>query len=310
MPMQERIAFLNGAFLPERELAVSIVDAGFVLGVTIAEQLRTFRGTIFRAEDHLSRLYHSLEILGLDIGYTAEQLKSAAEYVVAANRQLMHPADDMGVSIFVTPGRYPAYSGPGPNVPTVAIHTYPLPFYLWADKYTGGESVAVASVRQVPVECWPRGLKCRSRMHYYLAEKEVRRIDPSARPILLDADGCVTEAPTANIVAYHGEEGLMAPPVERTLPGISLKVVTELAAQQGIPFSHRFLTVSDLERCDEIFLTSTPFCLLPVVRLNGTPVGQTRPGKPGPIYRRLLAAWNEIAGIDLVAQAQRFRHRV
>jgi len=113
--MQERIAFLNGTFLPERELAVSVVDAGFVLGVTIAEQLRTFRGTIFRAEDHLSRLYHSLEIIGLDIGYTTEQLKSAAEYVVAANHKLMHPADDMGVSIFVTPGRYAAYSGPGPE---------------------------------------------------------------------------------------------------------------------------------------------------------------------------------------------------
>jgi branched-subunit amino acid aminotransferase/4-amino-4-deoxychorismate lyase len=308
--MHERIAFLNGAFLPERELAVSVVDAGFVLGVTIAEQLRTFRGTIFRAEDHLSRLYHSLEILGVDIGYTAEQLKSAAEYVVASNRQLIHPADDMGVSIFVTPGRYAAYSGPGPSVPMVAIHTYPLPFYLWAHKYTGGESVAVASVRQVPVECWPRELKCRSRMHYYLAEKEVQRIDPSARPILLDADGCVTEAPTANIVAYHGEEGLIAPPVERTLPGISLKVVTELASQLGIPFSHRFLTVSDLEQCDEIFLASTPFCLLPVVRLNGAPVGQTASGKPGPIYRRLLAAWNEIAGFDLVAQAQQFRHRL
>lgn len=308
--MPKRIAFLNGEYIPEKKLAISPVDGGFVLGVTVAEQLRTFRGVLFRAEDHLARLFHSLEMLEIEIGFSPQQLLSAAEYVVAVNRRTLDPADDLGVSIFVTPGRYPPYGGPGPSTPTVAIHTYPLPFYLWADKYTTGESLMVSSIRQVPRECWPRDLKCRSRMHYFLAEKEVRKKEPSARALLLDEDGCVTEAPTANVVLYRENEGLVAPPLERTLPGITLKVVSELARELGIPFQHRPVTVPDLEEAEEILVTSTPFCVLPVVRFNGAPVGKTTRGKPGTVFRQLLAAWNRLAGFDIAAQARQFCHRV
>ena len=62
--MEEPQAYLNGRFIPASRLAISPTDAGFVLGATVAEQLRAFAGKLFRLDDHLARLEQSLEIVG------------------------------------------------------------------------------------------------------------------------------------------------------------------------------------------------------------------------------------------------------
>jgi branched-chain amino acid aminotransferase len=100
---------------------------------------------------------------------------------------------------------------------------------------------------------------------------------------------------------------LISPPRDTILPGISLDVVEQLAAAEGIGFHERPLEPADVSRSDETLLTSTPYCLLPVTRFNRQPIGN---GQPGPIYRRLLARWNELAGIDIAAQATRCVHRL
>jgi len=143
-------------------------------------------------------------------------------------------------------------------------------------------------------------------MHYYLAEQEVQKRYPGSRAILLDQDDSVTESSIANVVMCDRDGRLLAPPLERTLPGISLKVVTELASKLGIPFEFCPLTVAYLETATEIFFTSTPYCVLPVTSFNGRPVGN---GQPGTVFAKILAAWNELTGVDIVAQAELFSDR-
>ena len=104
--MKEPSAYLGGRWVPASAAVVSVGDAGFVLGVGVAEQLRTFAGKLFRLDDHLARLAHSLEIVGLTTGMTAEQLAGTAEELVARNHPLLAPGDDLGLSIVVTPGSY------------------------------------------------------------------------------------------------------------------------------------------------------------------------------------------------------------
>src|SRR3990172_8903885 len=106
--MQEPLAFLNGRWIPASAAAVSVGDAGFVLGATVAEQLRTFAGKLFRLDDHLARLAHSLEIIGLDPGMTLDRFAQVAQELVARNYSLVAPGDDLGLSIIVTPGDYPS----------------------------------------------------------------------------------------------------------------------------------------------------------------------------------------------------------
>ena len=178
--MQEPLAFLNGRWIPASAAAVPVSDAGFILGATVAEQLRTFAGQLFHPDDHLARLFHSLEIIGLNPGMTPAEFAETARELVAHNHAILAPGDDLGLSIFVTPGTYPAYGNepvlsnfethdqpPGPAHPTVCLHTYALPFHLWARKYREGQALVTTEVEQVSPRCWPAGLKCRSRMHYY-----------------------------------------------------------------------------------------------------------------------------------------------
>src|SRR5690606_15089688 len=107
-------------------------------------------------------------------------------------------------------------------LPTVCLHTRRLPYAHWADKYEVGEALATTPVLQAPGECWPPALKCRSRMHYYLADREAAARFPGARALMLDAGGFATEASTANVLVYRAGVGLLTPPRAKILPGISL----------------------------------------------------------------------------------------
>jgi branched-chain amino acid aminotransferase len=304
--MQEPVAFLDGRWIPESAAAVPVGDAGFVLGATVTEQLRTFAGELFRLDEHLARLLYSLKIIGVDPGMTRDQFATLAREIVARNHCLLAPNDDLGLSIFVTPGGYPAYSPPGPTRPTVCLHTYPLPFHLWVDKYRQGQALATTDIEQVSPRCWPADLKCRSRMHFYLADRQARVQDPQARALLFDAQGFATEASTANVLVCRAAEGLLSPPAQKILHGISLAVVLDLARGLGIPTAERDLTAEEVGSADEVWLTSTPMCLLPVVRFNGRPIGA---GHPGPLFHRILAAWSEMVGIDIAAQAEAHQAR-
>ena len=304
--MDEPVAFLNGRWIPASAASVSVGDAGFVQGVTVAEQLRTFAGKVFHLDNHLARLAHSLEIIGLDPGLTNDRFAALAEEIVARNHPLLAPNDDLGLSIFVTPGGYPAYPPPGPRRPTVCLHTYPLPFQLWAEKYRTGQALVTTAVEQVSPRSWPPGLKCRSRMHYYLADRQAAATDPGARALLLDAQGFVSEASTANLLIYTTAEGLASPPSAKILRGISLSVAIDLARRLGVATIERDLSTDDVASADEVLLTSTPLCLLPVTRLNGKPIGS---GRPGALFHRLMAGWSELAGVDIVVQATRKARR-
>jgi len=303
--MSEALAYLNGRTIPVSQAAVPIYDLGFLQGTTVAEQLRTFGGKLFRLDDHLARLAQSLAIVGVDPGLTLAELRAIAEDLARRNHALLGAGNDLNLIVFVTPGGYSALAPAGYG-PAVCVHTVPLPFRFWARKYLEGESLATTDFQQVPAECWPPQLKCRSRMHYYLADREAREKYAGARALMLDRDGFVTEATTANLAIHVAGQGLATPPHAKVLPGISLRVLAQLAGELGIPLVERNLTAADVAVADEVLLTSTSPCILPVTRLNGRAIGK---GVPGPVHQQLLAAWSNHVGIDIAKQANHFASR-
>jgi branched-subunit amino acid aminotransferase/4-amino-4-deoxychorismate lyase len=300
--MSEAIAYFDGEIVKASSAAVPVWDAGFVLGTTVAEQLRTFGGKLFKLDAHLERLAHSLEIIGVDAGLSVAEFTSLAERVATHNHKLLPAGGDLGLSIFVTPGPYAALAPPEvARRPLVAMHTYALPFRFWADKYRSGVELMTSNVRQVPAECWPAELKCRSRMHYHLATHDVQQRHPGAVPLLVDHNQHVCETPTANVVAFVEGEGLITPPRERILPGVSMAMVAELAAGMDVAMIERDMTPAELAEAEEIMLTSTPFALLPVVSVDGRTIGT---GRPGVVFEGLLRRWSAAVGVDVVGQAQ------
>jgi branched-chain amino acid aminotransferase len=300
--MSEPLVYLNGQMLPASQASLNIYDAGIVLGATVTEMTRTFRHQPFRLEDHVARLFRSLRYTRMDIGMTPEQLIAVSRELLAHNTTLLDGDDDLGLIHFVTAGEYGSYVATrGTQVrsgPTVCVHTFPLPFAVWADRLRHGAHVVTPSIRHVPPQCYDPKMKYRSRMHYFLADQEARLVDPQGIALLLDLDGNVTETSGANFLIV--ERGtIVSPTLRNTLPGVSRAVVIELAQKLGIPFVERDFQVFSVMNADEALLTSTPYGVCPVTKINGVSIGD---GRPGTATRRLMSAWNELVGFDVAAQ--------
>lgn len=300
--MTEPLVYLNGQLVPASQASLKIYDAGVVLGATVTEMTRTFRHRPFRLEDHLARLFRSLKYTRMEIGLSPAELERVSRELVVHNAKPIGPGEELGLIHFVTAGEFPVYAGsaaPGqPMTPTVCAHTFPLPFGLWARKMREGAHVVTPSIRHVPPQCFDPKMKYRSRMHYFLADHEARLVDPEAVALLLDLDGNVTETSGANFLIV--ERGtIVSPTLRNILPGISRQTVIELAAKLSIPFVERDIQVHSVMNADEAFLASTPFCLMPVTRINGVAIADSQ---PGPILGRLLAAWSDLVGVDIAGQ--------
>lgn len=301
----KQLSYWNGELIPSDGLSVSVFDIGFLQGVTVSEQLRTFGGRLFQLDEHMQRLKHSLQIIGV-VNLNLDALQHEAQTLASHNHSLLEPGDDLGLTIFVTPGRDSAAAmseSPGPNV---GMYTVPIPFFRWAERYTAGESVVISTVRQVPDNCWPTALKCRSRMHYFLADRAARLQDPNARAVLLDQDGNIAEASTASVLAYRRDEGFVAPVAAKVLPSVSVGVLKSLAKGLNIEFVHRDMTPHDVITADEVFLCSTSPCLIPVTAVDESAIGE---GIPGPVFKKTMDAWSTLAGVEVIAQARNFAVR-
>ena len=192
--------------------------------------------------------------------------------------------------------------------PTVCIHCWPLIPQLgrFAPKYDAGVDLTFSSQTSMPAQIVDPRIKTRSRLHYRLALLAAARDGADRWPLLSDADGCLTEGPGWNV--FLVKDGVVqTPPPRDILPGISRAITIELAQEQEIDVREKRLRRGDALAADEIFCTATSFCLVHAASIDGQPLGD---GGPGPVVQRLRAAWQRIVGLDFVAQAQSYAHRL
>ena len=268
------------------------------MGISVVEKLRTMGGQLYRTQQHLVRLRRSLEIAYFDASPLINEVASAIDEFTQRNGALMAPGDDWSVGVVITPG-----SSLEAENPTVCVYGHPIPFQHWASQFQHGLDAVIVGVRELPANVWPTELKCRSRMHYYLADREARSKQPDARAILRDQDGYICQGSTANVVAYFADRGLVTPKRSKVLPGVTQEVLYELATSLDIPHSEADMTPAEFAAAEELYFVSTSICLLPVVRLDGNAVGS---GSPGPMFKQLISAWSELVGVDIVQQALDF----
>lgn len=298
--MAQPFAYLNDRFLPQADARLSLHDAGFVMGATVTDLCRTFRLRPFRLADHLVRFQASCAAARVQQTRSDDELTGIADELVARNGTLLPPGGELAVVLFATPGPIGYYlgepGGPGDGPPTFGMHTFPLPFARYRSLFAEGARLVIPPTRQVPPDVVDPRIKQRSRMHWWLADREAREIDPGASALLLDHNGFVTETAAANLLVVRGGT-VLTPPRESVLGGISLRVTEQLCREAGIPFEERQLTPADCRTADEAMLASTPYCLAGVRTIHTTPLPW-----PGPVFERLLFGWNIQAGMDLRRQ--------
>jgi branched-subunit amino acid aminotransferase/4-amino-4-deoxychorismate lyase len=277
-----------------------VADAGVVLGAAVTQQARTYRHKPFQLDPRTVRLCAMLDQIGLDAGLSADEWRAIAEQAVAENASLVPEWQELGVILLATPGLYPTYAAASARAParaSVCVHTFPLPYENWADAVLRGLPLVIPSVRQIPAESVDPALKCRSRMHYFLAEREAKRHDPRAAALLLDRQGRLTETIAANLFLVV-DGGLVTPAADHVLPGHSRALTIERARQAGIAVHEAGCGLELLARTTEAFVTSTPHGLLPVASVTTESRQVFRWPVPGPLTHRMERLWADAVGLD------------
>ncbi len=293
---EERVVYVNGSLVPESRAVISALDRGFRWGDSVYEVARTFGGQPFKLGPHLDRLYRSLHYTRINPGMTKDEMEQASLDVVEANRHLLGPNDDFTVNQVVSRGLAEPAVDTGPNV---AIYCLPVHFLDYARQYSSGARVITPATRRTPPLSLSPKAKIANKMNHMIAEFEAKEAYPDAYALMLDLDGNVTEASSANFM-FVSDGVIKVPNRRHVLPGISMETVLELAENQGIPFEEGDYTPFDVYQSDEAFLSSTSYCVLPVATLNGWSIGNE---VPGPVVRGLLAAWSDLVGLSVVDQA-------
>ena len=294
-------AFQNGKFIPVEELSISPFDAGFVNGVVVAEQMRTFKHQIFLLEEHLDRFFRGLKLIRVQLPFDRGEIGNLLTELVKKNLNSQSP--DIGICFFATPGIYNSFDvsrNDNKPAPTFSAFTYSITKRYWSKFYETGAKLVSTNVQDVSAKSWPRDVKIRSRLHYYLANLKAQDELPNSFPILFDENGFVSDSSIASVITVDSQDTVVFPKSENAYASISVQFTTQLCSESGKKIKENELTLAELKQCKEVILASTPWCLLPVQSVDDQQLRTI----PGPITRDLTELWIEKVGLDFVAAAQ------
>ncbi|MCK6424353.1 MAG: aminotransferase class IV [Burkholderiaceae bacterium] len=281
--------WLDGRWLPLNEARVSVLDRGFLFGDGVYEVIPVYGGRLFRFDEHMARLAHSLQAARIPDPQGPEGWLALLRELVARVAAHSGSADQLAY-LQVTRGVAPrAHPMPPGLTPTVFLmsqpHTPPGP----AQRREGVACVTARDFR------WERGdIKSTSLLGGVMA-RQIAVDRGAAETILLRDSGhgmTVTEGSSSNVWAVLDGALIGVPPSTHTLAGIRIELLRELCEEEGIACHLRPIAEAELTIADEILISSAGRELLPVTRLDGEPVGHgALRGKPGPVYARLHAAY-------------------
>ena len=197
--LSERLAWVNGEFVPESQAVVSIRDAGLVYGDSVFDTARTFNGRLFRLKEHMDRLFASLEKTLIDPGMTAEQMAAVTEKLVQRNLPMLRDGEDYWVTQRITTGQQkldgevPVRTGP-----TVAIDCIPVPLRARARLFKDGIKAVVAARRRISPDALSANIKSNNYLNMMLAQREVGVDHPGAWALMCDRNGNIAEGAGCN----------------------------------------------------------------------------------------------------------------
>ena len=266
-----RIAYVNGLYMPRGDAVVHVEDRGYQFSDGVYEVCEVRDGRIVDQRRHMARLQRSLDELRIPVPMSPAALGVVMRETVRRNR-----VHDGIVYLQVTRGvarRDHAFPPPG-TVPSVVVTARNLD--TAANEKAAAEGVAVVTV---PDNRWERvDIKSISLLPNVLA-KQAAREQGAKEAWFADRDGKVTEGSSSNAWIVTMDGTVVTRSADRgILRGITRSVLLEVIKAHGLAFEERAFTVEEAYRAREAFLTSASQIVLPVVRIDGRPVGNGAPG--------------------------------
>lgn len=275
-----RTAWIDGNFMPLAEAKVSVLDRGFLFADSVYEVTAVLDGRLVDSAAHLARLARSAAELGIPLPPIdiegVERALIARDHIVegVVYLQLTRGAEDRDFL-------------PSPALaPTLVLFAQAKAIRDSAAARTGIAVVTLADQRWARRDIKSTGLLAQS-----LAKQAARAA--GAQEAWLIEDGLVTEGASSTAFIVTGGTIVTRPNSTAILPGVTRAAIEALAAETGLAVAHRAFTVAEALAADEAFVTSASTFVLPVVRIDGRPVGS---GRPGPVATRLRALYLDAAG--------------
>jgi D-alanine transaminase len=271
--------YLNGSYLPLEQAAISPLDRGFVFGDGVYEVIPVYGGRLFRLEEHLHRLDGSLAGIRLAAPHTHAEWTRILDGLVERNH-----GGDQSVYLQITRGAAKRdHAFPRDCAPTVFAMSSPLAPLPAEVRQSGVAAITLPDIR------WQYcHLKTIALLPNILLRQQA--LDQGAAEAILIRDGEATEGAASNLFIVREGTLLTPPKGPRLLPGITRDLIMELATQHRVPQREEPITVDDLVRADEVWLSGSTREILPVTRLDGSPVGN---GVPGPLWRRMIGWYQD-----------------
>jgi branched-chain amino acid aminotransferase len=297
----DRYTYINGDWVPEAAAKIHIYDSHFMFGDAVFEMHRTFNHQHFLLDEHVDRLWLSMQSVQIPITKTKEEVKRLCQEAV--ERNTFDQSDEYRFMINVSRGPLSIYRevfelerGAAWGEPTWIINVWPLSITSrsLAHFYDEPADARITVQRQVPSQFIDAKVKNRSRLHYALANNEMKGLPRNVIPLLLDDDGFICESTGANFVIIKDQK-LIIPERRNMLRGCSMEfVVNRLAPALGIKVEERNIEPYDVLTANEAFFTGTFYNLIPCVAINGQRFAShtSDPDSLGPITREIVDAWN------------------
>jgi len=289
--MPEKV-FLNGKLVESDDAKITIFDTGLLHGVGLFETLRSYRGKVWRLGDHIERMENSAADLGIVLDGGVDFFEKQIDQLLVANG-----LSDARIRLTVTAGSARIGIHAGTQAPPTTIITCG-PLQLPVDEvYQNGVGVLVSDytlsskdpIARHKTLCFlPRLLALRTAQRAQMADA-----------IWFTDSGLLADGSTSNIFLFKDDK-LLTPSLDLpVMPGITRKIVLEIARDLQIPVEEGHFSLQDLLAAPEIFITNTVAEILPVVAVEKHIVG---PGKPGTVTRTFLQKYRRLVRKELDIQ--------
>jgi branched-chain amino acid aminotransferase len=282
----EGVAWLDGQYLPVSQAKVSVLDWGFLHSDATYDTVHVWDGAFFRLDDHIARFRASLDKLRLSLRCDEIDLRRILHNCVALSGHRR-----AYVEMLCTRGTSPSFSR-DPRDAENRLMAFAIPLGSVANdtQMARGLHLALSENARIPPQSLDPAIK---NYHWLdLVRGLYEAYDRGAENVILrNIDGDVAEGPGYNLFALV--DGTLLTPDTGVLPGITRRTVLEICDEEGIHARAQALSVAALMRADEVFVTSTAGGVMPVSRIDDTPVGA---GRPGPVTDRIRAhywAWHK-----------------
>jgi len=274
--------FLDGRFVRADRARVSVFDRGLLYGDGLFETMRAYRGCVFALDEHLSRLRQSADVLGI-----ALPQRDWRGTLVELLRRNGLGAKDAWVRLNLTRGSAaPDILPPDGVLPTV--------FALVKPVASGFSDVQRVGARVTLLTYSRHGFMPEHKTLNYLPTilGKAAAARRGAYEGLFVRDGRYLMEGTSSSVFLVRGNALQTPPVAGILPGVTRRVIQQLAESEGLRVVEKETPVAALKKADEVFLTSSVAEVVPITRLDDTSIGG---GTPGPITLLLQRKYRAFA---------------